>query len=262
MRVRFKEDNISQVPAQYRNYAGIDELVDNKEYIVYALYVDEISWYLVCSNSFSECNPNSFPWYLPAQMFEVIDSAFSSYWIYSRKEEKHGKKGHREVKKRGKITISAEHPAMADEGFYYRWVEEGNIYYMKSFLKAKKEMDAEDALRSVLLGIPKDNTQVVIIDRHDAMSKIYSDIASKFLCKDFTISSSDDLLSFLLNLDRYVHEQNVWFFLFNTTMGEKESLGLSEVFSTVEAYWEGHKDVICVSFCLIDENHPLSVQCF
>lgn len=244
MRVRFKKNNISQVPEQYRGNMGRCELVDNKEYTVYALYVNEISWYLVCSSSFSDCNPNTFPRYFPSQMFEVIDPVFSSYWICSRKEKKHGE-----------IIISVVHPAMADDGFYYRWVEEGNINCMKSFLIAKREMDAEDALRSALLGIPKDNTQVVIVDGHDTISKIYADIASMFLCKDFTISTSEDLLTFLLNIDRYVHEQNVWLFLCNATaMSEKERQGLSEVFSSVEAYWKGHEDVVCVSFCILDEK--------
>lgn len=251
MRVRFVKENLARLAEQYRGYLGEKDLEDNKEYTVYGLLIKEISWYLICSRSFDEYNSATFPVYLPAQLFEVVDPAYSVYWTSRRTKEKGGK-----------VVISADYPYSADESFLDEWVENGGMNYMNTFLRAKKEMDAEDALRSVLLDIPKDNTKVVMIDGNNPMPQILSDISDSFLCKDFRVNSTDDLYTLLLNLDRYTHERKIWFIFYHIAgMGIKESQQLSEVLEKAEAYWDGHKDVIDVSSWIIDEDNPLYTLC-
>ena len=205
-------------------------LTNEKEYVVYALAYDSKGvWYLICTDGYDSKNPNTFqsiPHYFHESEFEFIDSHYSDFWIKT------------EDKERG--IISLEHPLMVQDPFFYgEWIDKEDIKYYKAFSQIKKELDAEDALRSILFNIEKSDTKVVLFKNDNSLEKVFARIKKEIVPNiDIPIDSLEDVKNVLLSIEFFIPEKRIWF-LFDTdcnfSIEEKEKL--QDVLSTSELFW-------------------------
>lgn len=236
MRIRFIEKNVEKVPAESRRFAmPFSDLTDKKEYVVYALHLrSDGLWYLICTDRYDVKNPNTYssiPWYFHEGAFDVVDLHFSDSWIEVKDEENNSK--------------DYEHPLMAEDPYFYgEWIDNEKPIYFEKFARIKNELDAEDAFRSELLNIEKQDTKIILIDNAKSTKEVFSQIKKNVHYYSFPIDSWGDLSFILMNIEYYISE-HVLLILFgkNCSLPEEEQAKLKEVLRTAELYWIEHSNL-------------------
>ncbi|MBO7466752.1 MAG: hypothetical protein J6T94_03595 [Bacteroidaceae bacterium] len=236
MRIRFIEKNVEKVPTESKRFAmDFSDLTDKKEYVVYALRLrSDGLWYLICTDRYDVKKPNvysSIPWYFHEAAFEVVDSHLSDSWIEVKDEENN--------------TKDYEHPLMAEDPYFYgEWIDKEKPIYFEKFARIKNELDAEDAFRSELLNIKKQDTKIILIDNANSPKEVFDQIKKNEQNYSFPIDSWNDLSTFLMDIEYYVSEQTLWIlFGKNCSLPQEEQEKLKEVLRTAELYWIEHSNL-------------------
>jgi hypothetical protein len=108
------------------NEDSIFSLERNKEYIVYAMTINEgYVWYYICDNNFSY-----YPVWKPCPLFEIVDNRISRYWVFSYKKGLNYTKAH----------AIWSYPEWADDPNYYDKLTDGDKREVSLFKAYKEKM--------------------------------------------------------------------------------------------------------------------------